>query len=199
MFDIYVFQQLYAPKDIFQYVCDCIGEHYKEQGMRYAKSSHKLSWKLQKLKCSISFYSSHSNTPGQNVLLEIHPSVAAIRHEDMKRKGVLMFPLFYLREPDGLKDRAIIHFDGSVTHHELLNPGDAPELIWSNKGNLHNLDQKGFQDIISYTDAVISVLNKLETKEGIQDYLHLISVKRHQYALNDEDTKRYIEQICSEQ
>lgn len=196
MFETEAFHRLSAPKDIFQYVCDCIGEHYTAQGMRYARSSHKLSWKLQKLKFTIHLNSSHSNIPGQHVLLEIHPSVAVIQNADMKRKGFLMFPLFYLREPDDLKDRAVLHFNGSVTHHALLNPGDVPELIWSNKTDLHGLDLNGFQEILRYMDVVISILNRLETKEGVEAYLNLISVGRCQYALEDENTKQYIEQIC---
>lgn len=60
-----------APKDIFQAVCDIIGEHYKTLGFKYARSRPKITLKDSDFEIVIAFWSSGSNMAGSYVNLEI--------------------------------------------------------------------------------------------------------------------------------
>ena len=198
MFDSSHFNTLYSPKDMFQYVCDCIGEHYQAQGMKYARSRPKLSWKTKKLKYQLGFWSSHSNIPGQYVNFEVESNIWAIDTHGMSRNGILSFPFFYLHEPDDLCDITILNWDGSKKHHALLNPDDTPTLIMAKSCNLQGCDAAVFQHILKYIDKNICILQSLETKEGIEKYFQMISLKENSLILDCENTKKYIERIYSE-
>ena len=69
--------------EIFQAVCDELGEYYKEMGFRYARSGPHLTIKSGDIKLKIAFWSSRSvNTP-----VSVAPLIRVFR------------PLVFIRTP----------------------------------------------------------------------------------------------------
>lgn len=60
-----------APKEIFQAVCDIIGEHYTKHGFKYARSRPKITLKGTDFDIVVAFWSSGYNMAGSFVNLEI--------------------------------------------------------------------------------------------------------------------------------
>lgn len=81
------------PKDIFQAVCDELGRYYLQGGAKYTRSNHKIKWNFERVCCEMGLRSSHSNTRGEWVNLEIVTTVYALDKTDMERKGLLYFSI----------------------------------------------------------------------------------------------------------
>lgn len=77
------------PREIFQAVCDELGKYFSERGAKYTRSNRKIKFTYEKIRCECVFWSSHSNTRGEWVNLEIVTSVYALEKTDMERKGLL--------------------------------------------------------------------------------------------------------------
>lgn len=77
------------PREIFQAVCDELGRYYSEKGAKYTRSNRKIKMKFERVLCELGLWSSHSNTAGEWVNLEIVTSVYALDKTDMEKKGLL--------------------------------------------------------------------------------------------------------------
>lgn len=75
------------PREIFQAVCDELGKYFSERGAKYTRSNRKIKINFEKVCCEFVFWSSHSNTRGEWVNLEIVTSVYALDKTDLERKG----------------------------------------------------------------------------------------------------------------
>lgn len=62
-------------RELFMAVCDDLGAYFSEQGFRYARSSPKLTKKIDSVQLQMGFWSSHSNTAGHWVHFEISPYI----------------------------------------------------------------------------------------------------------------------------
>lgn len=62
-------------RELFMAVCDDLGAYFSEQGFRYARSSPKLTKKIDSVQLQMGFWSSHSNTAGHWVHFEIAPYI----------------------------------------------------------------------------------------------------------------------------
>lgn len=81
------------PREIFQAVCDELGKYFSERGAKYTRSNRKIKINFEKVCCEFVFWSSHSNTRGEWVNLEIVTSVYALDKTDLERKGLLYFDI----------------------------------------------------------------------------------------------------------
>lgn len=94
MFD---WKSLYSPytppAEVFAAVCAELGAYYTERGAKYTKSKRLLKFPLRLIRCEIGLWSSHSNTAGEWVNLEIVTSVFAVETDGMERRGILNAPI----------------------------------------------------------------------------------------------------------
>lgn len=78
-------------REIFQAVCDELGRYYQDRGLKYTKSSRRLKWRGERLRCEFGLCSSHSNIAGKWINLEVVSSIYALDTAGMERKGILSF------------------------------------------------------------------------------------------------------------
>lgn len=112
------------PREIFQAVCNELGRYFTLQGAKYSKSNPGLKWKGSKLRCEMGFRSSHSNTAGDWVNLEIVTSVYALDDKEMERKGILN----YAPRP---KNFNVYKIDRQLFAEIIQYIEDTLELVWS--------------------------------------------------------------------
>lgn len=79
------------PREIFQAVCDELGRYFAQSGAKYTKSSRKIKWTLGAVRLETAFWSSHGNTAGEWVNLEIVSTVYAADKSGLERNGLLYF------------------------------------------------------------------------------------------------------------
>ena len=191
-FDAEYLKTLCVPKDIFDYVCTAIGEYYKARGFKFTKSPRKMiSWKSEKLSHCLVFGTSGTNVLPESVWLEINAANWVIGKE---KEGALRFMFERLKPREGQTDRIVIGFDGSERHYGLKE-NENPCITMAKGCNIYALDEKGFENIIKYTDRLIETMNSLDTSEGIEKYLHGIPDYVYCYVLDDIKTKDYIYDI----
>ena len=81
------------PRDIFQAACNELGRYFAQSGAKYTKSSRKIKWQLGTVRLETAFWSSHGNTAGEWVNLEIVSSVYAADKSEMEKNGLLYFDI----------------------------------------------------------------------------------------------------------
>lgn len=162
--------------DIFQAVCDEIGQYYNEKhGYKYARARPKITIKNADFKLEIAFWSSRSNIPGDYVNLEI-------------------IPVFYdLNAPKNHESKGMLFCQGAILYHTYTTDiqkvrhvpifGDVEELVLEyshesvikdlNTCNVYGLDETKFKQIIAFLDTKIIVwLDKLKTEKGVLELIH---------------------------
>lgn len=164
----------YTPcKDIFQAVCDEIGEHYIRKGYKYSRTRPKITIIQDKIKLDICFWSSRSNILGNWVHLEILPNFYSNQLEkESKIKGFLFgqTALFYHKQK-GNNNTKVIGIYGDVIERQDDNREESI-FIDSNNCNIYAIDEAKFYKIISFIDyKIIPWLSKIQTDEGIIDFL----------------------------
>lgn len=81
------------PREIFQAVCNELGRYFAQSGAKYTKSNRKIKWTLGAVRLETAFWSSHGNTAGEWVNLEIVTSIYAADKRDMEQNGLLYFKI----------------------------------------------------------------------------------------------------------
>lgn len=165
----------YTPcQEIFQAVCDEIGMYYEKKGGKYTRSRPKITFKDNKLKVEICFWSSKSNIPGEYVNLEILPNFYSTEIvKSNKSKGLLLghtalFIRKYLVNPKQIKVRQI--FGEEI---ERIDEHSTESVIRDNHTcNIYGLDESKFNMIIQFIDKnIISWIGKLKTEEGVLELI----------------------------
>lgn len=77
------------PREIFQAACDELGRYFTGLGAKYTKSNRKIKWNLGAVRLEAAFWSSHSNTAGEWVNLEIVSSIYAADKTNLDKKGYI--------------------------------------------------------------------------------------------------------------
>ena len=164
------------PRQIFEAVCGELGRYYTKAGKTYTKAGRKIKWKGKNIKCEIGLWSSHRNMPGKWINLEVVANVWALDARYTERKGILDFPVREELAPTGSVNTAVIHIDGHRTERPAEDGCDAV-VIYGNNCNLWGIDEKLFADIVRYIDRVADKAVLMETKEGMDAFLHMLPLK----------------------
>lgn len=171
----------YTPcKDIFQAVCDEIGNHYLKKGFKYSRSRPKIAIQNEKLKLEIGFSSSGSNTPGQSVNLQILPSFYSKQLKDSNINGYLFghTGLFYHKYIDDVKRIRVNKIFGK-TIERTDEYSNESKIIDSNNCNVYGLQKENFDKIINFIDTkIIEWFDKIQTKSGILELIENASPMR---------------------
>lgn len=164
--------------EIFQAVCDELGEYYQEQGFKYARSGPHLTIQSGDIKLKLAFWSSRSNTQGDFVALEIIPSfdsVSLAKHlsKTTKENGFLfghdvVFEKYEYCEADC---DVIIRYPfkaelkrSDPTHKNLVK--------YSNNINVYGLSTDNFIKLVNYINQhVVNVLEILQDEARLYRYL----------------------------
>jgi hypothetical protein len=184
----------YTPcKDIFQAVCDEIGQHYAQFGFTYARSRPKITFKNKDIKLEIGFWSSGYNTPGDFVRLEIIPLFFDAQSKSKK-------PLFYhiglFCQPLEIDNQEFVRIlDIFDKPHEGNEPQwGEPLTIDSWRMNVYGIDGDKFKKLIGFIDTkIISWLDKLSTEKGVIELLEFMSKTEHgRGSLNKIEMENYV-------
>lgn len=81
------------PREIFQAVCNELGRYFAQSGAKYTKSSRKIKRTLGTVRLETAFWSSHGNTAGEWVNLEIVTTIYAVDKSEMEQNGLLYFKI----------------------------------------------------------------------------------------------------------
>ncbi|MBD3638273.1 MAG: hypothetical protein HUJ25_13050 [Crocinitomicaceae bacterium] len=170
-------------KDIFQAVCDLIGDHYQNLDWKYARSRPKITFKDKQFKMEVAFWSSGYNTPGDYVNLEIIPAICSLelikhyKEQGESTNGYILGMMDFYHEkseevPAGI--RRVINIDGKTTD---LEEGRWPEGVLSfNKNiNVYGITPELLEKIISFIDQRIVIwleaMNNLDLLISLIDKL----------------------------
>jgi hypothetical protein len=180
-------------KDIFQAVCDEIGQHYTQFGFTYARSRPKITFKNKDLKLEISFWSSGYNMPGNYVKLEIIPAFYDLKSKSKK-------PLFYhiglfcqpLMTDNQTLVRILDIFDETIEGN--MPQWGEPLIIDMWRCNVYGIDGVKFKKLIDFMDTkIISWLDKLSTEKGVIELLNFMSKTEHgRSCLNKMELENYV-------
>lgn len=147
--------------ELFQAVCDALGEAFKAEGFRYARSSHRLTKKYPAVDLKINLTSSHSNTAGHYVAIEILPYLQitdkSLKLPDCRNRDIISI---CFSQPDE-KARTLqcaIHrmiFGRDVYWKIAEHPHLKPEIVYWNKENLYPMDENRLELLIAYVQKHI--------------------------------------------
>jgi hypothetical protein len=184
----------YTPcKEIFQAVCDEIGQHYAQFGFTYARSRPKITFKNKDIKLEIAFWSSGYNMAGDYVQLEIIPHFYDVKSKSKK-------PLF---------NHISLFIQPLVTDNQLFmrieNIFDVPiesnETQWGEpliidmwRCNVYGIDGVKFKKLLNFMDTkIISWLDKSSTEKGVIELLDVMSKTEHgRSGLNKMEMENYV-------
>lgn len=188
----------YTPaREIFQAVCDELGRYYAEKGKSYTRSGRKIKWKGKNLKFEIHFASSHSNTSGRCITLEIIACVWALSADGMERKGILNFPIREEIAPSDQECVIVKQIDGTELKRVPTDP-ERIAVVYNNYCNVWGINGKMFENIIRYIDGVIEKMELMETRSGIERILETIPVWNVSYFWDNPNNKAYYQSLPSE-
>ena len=164
--------------EIFQAVCDELGEYYLEHGFKYSRSGPHLTKKISDIKLKISFSSSRSNMPGQSVALEIIPnfeSVSLAKHlsQNQKTNGFLFGHTVVFQKYEYCeKDCDVIVRYPFKAELRRSDPSYKNIVKYSNNINVYGLTEENFVRLVNYINQfVVSVMNVLQDEAHLYDYL----------------------------
>lgn len=161
-------------KDIYQAVCDEIGRFYQTKGFKYAPSGKKLEYQYQDFKIKVQFASSHYNTGGEWVLLEINTGIYPQRlQKQYKESKETLLPIILanvdlldevlLNKPQG----TVIGVDMFGREHEVIEEGKPYALRkYARSVNVYNISLDDFRKILSYLNKVIQYSFSLVLNES---------------------------------
>jgi hypothetical protein len=164
------------PKEIFQAVCDLIGEHYSSQNFRYARSRPKITGKGTEFDIEIAFWSSGSNMAGSYVNLEIIGHAYSKRLAKIDKEQGNTFKGFLLshgdfwtklnsNNPNGTVNTYLL--DGKLVSERKEDLDYAIDRFNCNY-NLYGITESQIDSIIEYIDKIfIEQINELSNKEGL--------------------------------
>lgn len=171
-----------ASSDLFQAVCDELGNHYLERGFKYSKSRPKIVFRDKELKLEICFWSSRSNTPGRHVTLQIVPTFYS--NEVIKNgtstisskiaKGLLISntALFMHNHNEGDNIQRVKQIYGEILKQEDGAYG-GNVIRYNSTCNIYGIDEVKFKALIEFIDTmVLPWIGKLKTEEGIHELIN---------------------------
>lgn len=79
------------PREIFQAVCNELGRYFSQNGAKYTRSNRKIKFPLGAARLETVFWSSHSNTAGEWVNLEIVSTLYAADKSGLERNGLIYY------------------------------------------------------------------------------------------------------------
>jgi hypothetical protein len=184
----------YTPcKDIFQAVCDEIGQHYAQFGFMYARSRPKITFKNKDIKLEIGFWSSGYNTPGNFVRLEIIPLFFDAKS---KSKKPIFYHLGLFCQPLMTNNQELVRI---LDIFEETQEGNMPQwgeplIIDSWRCNVYGIDGEKFKKLIDFMDTkIMSWLDKLSTEKGVIELLDFMSKTEHgRGGLNKMEMENYV-------
>ncbi len=159
--------------ELFQAVCDALGEAFKAEGFRYARSSHRLTKKYPAFDLKINLASSHSNTAGHYVAIEILPYLQitdkSLKLPDCRNRDIISIRF---SQPDAEAERiqCAIHrmiFDREVRWSIAEHPHLKPELVYWNKENLYPMDENRLELLIAYVQNHILYPSDMLAASGL--------------------------------
>jgi hypothetical protein len=184
----------YTPcKDIFQAVCDEIGQHYAQFGFTYARSRPKITFKNKDIKLDISFWSSGYNTSGNYVKLEMIPAFYDVKSKSKK-------PLFYhiglFCQPlitDNQELVCILDIFDERIEGNMPQWGE-PLIINNWRCNVYSIDGEKFKKLIQFIDTkILYWLDKLSTEKGVIEMLNFMSKTEYgRSGLNKMEMRNYM-------
>jgi len=162
-------------EDIFQAVCNELGEYYKLHGFKYAKSGPHITGKVGDIRFKLAFWSSRSNTMGEYVNLEMIPSFKSISLE--KKLGKEESYIW------GHPDICYRHIDCSNKCDVIVRYPFEPDLeredthyknrlILSNNVNLWDIDEDKFVKLVNFiNEHIVNIIYTLQDEVLLRDYL----------------------------
>jgi len=171
-----------ASSDLFQAVCDELGNYYSDKGFKYSRSRPKIVYKDKELKLEICFWSSRSNTAGQHVTLEIIPSFYS--NEIIKNgtstisskiaKGLLVSKtaLFMHNHNEGDNIQRLKQIYGeTLLQEDGVYGGNI--IRYNSTCNIYGIDEVKFKAIVGFIDTnILPWIDKLKTEEGILELIN---------------------------
>lgn len=147
--------------ELFQAVCDALGENFQAESFRYARSSHRLTKKYPAFDLKINLVSSHSNTAGHYVAIEILPYLQitdkSLKLPDCRNRDIISI-CFSQPDAEAQKLQCAIHrmiFGRDVYWNIAEHPHLKPELVHWNKENLFPMDEERLELLIAYVQKQI--------------------------------------------
>ncbi len=150
-------------KDIYQAVCDEIGRFYQGKGFKYAPSGKRLEYQYLDFKIKIQFASSHYNSGGEWVLLEINTGIYPQRLQKQYKEAkeaslpIILTNVDLLDEvlPDKLKG-TVIGVDLFGHEQEVVEEGRPYALRKHARSvNIYNISLNDFRKILTYLNKII--------------------------------------------
>lgn len=170
-----------ASNDLFQAVCDELGNHYEKKGFKYSPSRPKITYKDKELKVVIAFWSSRSNTYGRHVNLEIIPDFQSLEVvqkgcstiESKKAQGLIVglsgLFMFKHNDRDNIAKVRNIYGDVSAVEHSHYGTDTISE---SHNCNIYGIDEFKFNRIVEFIDSkILCWIEKIKTREGILELI----------------------------
>jgi hypothetical protein len=144
----------YTPcKEIFQAVCDELGDYYVQKGFKYSKSRPKISIQKGENKLEIAFFSSRSNIPGNFVNLEIIPTIKS-KINPSREFSAQIWESFYIKTNE-MPPKMIIKemFGGEIINTESW----LTESVIRNYHccNVYGISEENFNKIIIFIEEKI--------------------------------------------
>lgn len=147
--------------ELFQTVCDALGDAFKAEGFRYARSTHRLTKKYPAFDLKINLASSHSNTAGHYVAIEILPYLQItdkfLKLPDCRNRDIISI-CFSQLDAEAERMQCAIHwmiFGREVRWSIAEHPHLKPELVHWNKENLYPMDENRLKLLIAYVQKYI--------------------------------------------
>lgn len=190
----------YTPcKEIFHGVCDELGKHFSEKGIKYSSARPKLLLKDKAIKLEIGLWSSRSNIPGDYVLLNILPYFYSLElAKARKSKGLLLghVALFSLPMPD-LPKKTVrvkqIYGDALDRKEPRSKEG---ELLLNHSCNVYGIDEGKFQKIVEFIEEeILPWQKKLNSREGILELTEAPSLNRAKALLGRGTNVEFVEYV----
>jgi hypothetical protein len=164
--------------EIFQSVCDELGEYYQKQGFKYARSGPHLTIKSGDIKLKLAFWSSRSNISGESVLLEIIPSFESVSltkqlSKTTRENGFLFGHTVVFQKYEYCeKDCDVIVRYPFKAELKRSDPNYKNLVKYNNTINVYGITTDNFVRLVNYINQhVLSVIDVLQDEARLYLYL----------------------------
>jgi len=164
------------PKEIFQAVCDAIGDYFEKRNFKYSKSFPKITRKDSEYKLEIRFNSSASNYAGGYVNLEINSNLYSIilakqDKSNSKYKGLItgvMTPLSQTLPSKFVNASTVVEtIDGQIIVHPIER-FKYREYSFNRNINLYQITPSLFERLLNFIEVrIIDWYEEFKTNVGL--------------------------------
>ncbi len=164
------------PKEIFQAVCDEIGNYFETKNFKYSKSTPKITLKNKAYKLEIRFNSSASNYAGGYVNLEINSNLYSIKlakidKTNSKFKGLLTEVITPMSKSLPSKfdnaSKVVETIDGKIIEHPI-DKFKHKEYTFNRNINLYQISPTLFDQIVKFIEIrIVNWYNEFKTDDGL--------------------------------